>query len=294
MTLADGRAVSYSQLVELRGECYADVANADEFCRISDWAQLQLDRLGDEIERADPDVVIIVGDDQEELYSPGNIPSIALYWGQDVVTHKYGPEMPSWWDPVAQGYGMDEPHTYPGHPGFALSLIEGLIARDVDLAICNQISDPNNAGFGHAFGFPVERLFRGKSIPIIPVILNTYYPPNVLSSARCHAIGVSLKEAIEQSPQDLRVAVIASGGLSHFVVEEQLDRQVMDNLGQPGATELRAIPREALLEGSSEILNWILAAGVLTGLPLAWSEYEPVRRTAAGTGIGLGFATWRN
>lgn len=159
-----------------------------------------------------------------------------------------------------------------------------------DVAVCKDVADPAKAGFGHAFGFPVERLFRGREIPIIPILLNTYYPPNVLSPKRCLAIGAALAEAIENSPSAFRVAVLASGGLSHFVVEEELDRAVIDNLERPD--KLREVAREALLEGSSEILNWILTAGAMAGHPVRWREYEAVRRTPAGTGIGLGFAVW--
>jgi hypothetical protein len=163
----------------------------------------------------------------------------------------------------------------------------------VDLGVANAVPDPDKAGFGHAFGFPAERLFGGKEIPMVPVMLNTYYPPNVLSPARCHDIGRKLRAAIEASPEDLRVAVLASGGLSHFVVEDEIDRQLLEGLADPEGAALRALPREALLEGSSEILNWILTAGAVSHLPLAWSAYEPIRRTPAGTGIGCGFAIWQ-
>lgn len=194
---------------------------------------------------------------------------------------------------VAEGYGMDETHVFPGHAAFARQLIDGLIDREVDLGVANAVPDPEKAGFGHAFGFPAERLFGGKAIPMVPVMLNTYYPPNVLTPARCHDIGRKLRAAIEAIPDDLRVAVLASGGLSHFVVEEELDRSVVDGLADPAGTALRQIPRAALLEGSSEILNWVLTAGAVSHLPLEWVAYEPIRRTPAGTGIGCGFAVWQ-
>ena len=54
---------------------------------------------------------------------------------------------------------------------------------------------------------------------------------------------------------------MASGGLSHFVVDEELDRRVMCALETGDAATLRAIPRPALKSGSSEILNWVLGTG---------------------------------
>jgi len=59
------------------------------------------------------------------------------------------------------------------------------------------------------------------------------------------------------------------------------------------AEVLRALPIEALRSGSSEILNWVLAAGALERLRVTWADYVPVYRTPAGTGVGLGFVVWK-
>lgn len=294
LTVADGRSMDYAQLAAERGEHYADVAQPQMFVELAKKGQEHLDLLADEIEKAAPDVVIIVGDDQAELYSRGNMPALALFWGEQVIMHNMPEELPPWMKTMAKGYAMDEQHVFPGHPALAEDIITGLMDCGVDLTVCQDVPDPAKAGFGHAFGFPVKRLFRGREIPIIPFMLNTYFPPNVPTSERCFHVGAMLRKAIESSPLDLRVAIVASGGLSHFVVEEALDRSVVDGLGDPAGTALRKIPREALLEGSSEILNWILTAGAVSHLKLASAEYIPVRRTPAGTGIGLAFAVWKN
>jgi hypothetical protein len=176
---------------------------------------------------------------------------------------------------------------------FELDLINSLMDQEIDLAIADRVPNPETAGFGHAFGFPAERLFGDREIPMIPILLNTYFPPNVMTPKRCWDVGSRLRRAIEASPLDLRVAVLASGGLSHFVVEEEFDRAVMKGLAEPDGERLRNLPRCALLEGTSEVLNWIMTAGAVAPMPLAWSEYEAIRRTPAGTGIGCGFAVWK-
>ncbi|MBN8816501.1 MAG: hypothetical protein J0J06_13765 [Sphingomonas sp.] len=293
LTLADGRMLSYDQLVQERGEPYTAVATSEKFSELAQVSQAELDKLGEAIAEAQPDVVVIVGDDQDELYSPGNMPALAIFWGQKVIMHAMPDDLPPWMKSMAKGYAMDARHEFAGHPELALDIIKGMMDRGADLAICKDVPDTNEAGFGHAFGFPVQRLFGGKKIPIIPVMLNTYFPPNVLSANRCFDIGVMLREAIEASKLDLRVAIIASGGLSHFVVEEELDRSVVEGLKDPTGAALRALPREALLQGSSEILNWVVTAGAVAHLPLRSATYTPVRRTPAGTGIGLAFATWK-
>ncbi len=293
LTLADGRSLSYDELVAERGEKYADVATPKKFEELSDACQAELDNLKQVIANASPDVVVIVGDDQDELYTPGNTPSVGVFWGDTVVMHNHNVEQfPDWMKSMAQGYAMDAQHKFPGHTKLALEIINGLMDRDVDITVCKDVPDPEKAGFGHAFGFPVKRLFGGREIPIIPIMLNTYFPPNVPTARRCFDVGQQLRDTIEESDSDLRVAVLASGGLSHFVVEEELDRQVLAGLGDPDGEALRAIPREALLEGSSEILNWVLTAGAVSHLKLQSANYFPVRRTPAGSGVGMGFAVW--
>jgi OH-DDVA oxygenase/3-O-methylgallate 3,4-dioxygenase len=122
--------------------------------------------------------------------------------------------------------------------------------------------------------------------------VNTYYPPNVPSAARCYALGKALRRAIEAWPASQRVAVIASGGLSHFVVDEDLDHRVLDGITARDAGTLGSLPRDQLRSGNSEILNWIAAAGALEGLAATVVGYVPGYRTPAGTGAGMAFARW--
>lgn len=295
LNLSDGRWLNYEQLLAEVGPRYAGVANTAELSRQADICERSLDRLGETLRSVSPDIVLIVGDDQEELFSLSNNPALSVFYGAEIKTNdKYGrPEMPEWMKTVSRGYGMDRVQVFPGAPDFARELIVGLSERHVDVAACAAVERPEKNGFGHAFGFVIKRLFAQMSMPVVPILLNTYYPPNVPTAARCHDIGRALREVIDASPRRARVAIVASGGLSHFVVDEQLDRTVLEGL-QPGNGELlRNIPRAALNSGSSEILNWVLMAGALGGLPLQWLEYQPIYRTPAGTGVGVAFGCWQ-
>ncbi len=295
LNLSDGSWVSYDELNATVLDRYADVATPEVFERKSTSAQAALDRLADEIEAADPQVVVIVGDDQDELYSKKNMPAVALYYGDEIITHEHEvlaqAGTPAWAEKVTRGWAVDKIHRFPGAPELALELIEGLLARDVDIGACGEVEDPAKAGFGHAYGFVLTRLFR-KSIPVVPILLNTYYPPNVLSPRRCVAIGRALREAIESSKSDVRVAIVASGGLSHFVVDEELDKFVLEAFETGNVSALETIPRGALNGGSSEILNWVMTAGAIEHLRPKWMHYVPVQRTPAGTGIGMAFGAW--
>ena len=294
LNLSDGRFISYDDLAEENGAPYGDIATEAKFLEIEAASQTALDRVADRLAAVAPDVVVIIGDDQAELFSHANMPAMSIFYGEEILTHEkhLTPQTPGWIGTVMKGYAMDEVHSFPGQAQFALELIRGLIDEDVDIAAAAKVEDPLKAGFGHAYGFIIERLFQGRAIPVVPVLLNTYYPPNAPTARRCYDIGVKLARIIERSPSDLRVAVAASGGLSHFVVDEKLDHKVLKAIREKDAQTLRGLSRGELNSGSSEILNWVMAAGMSEHLTNDWSEYFPAYRTPAGTGTGIAFATW--
>ena len=141
-------------------------------------------KLGDALAEANPDLVIIVGDDQAELFSQANQPAFAIFNGEAMVTHvgKYAEGAPDWLRQVGRGYLMESNYTLPASPVFATQLIEGLVDLDVDVASVAGIDDPEKAGFGHAYGFIVKRLFR-RSIPVVPVLLNMWPLATSLAAA---------------------------------------------------------------------------------------------------------------
>jgi 3-O-methylgallate 3,4-dioxygenase len=85
---------------------------------------------------------------------------------------------------------------------------------------------------------------------------------------------------------------MASGGLSHFVVDEALDESVIAALRAKDFAALARLDPEILKAGSSEIRSWIVTAAAAADLDLAWADYIPAYRTPALTGTGLGFARW--
>ena len=292
----DGRLVSYDDLVKERGEPYLKESDPAGFPAMASKAEAALDRLAAQLRAAEPDVVLVVGDDQGELFGPENFPAMAIYRGEELVMkpseHLKG--MPPWADQKFwSGYRMDLPHRYPGAPELALDLVHGLIRQGVDVASSDRVLDPSVRGFGHAFGFVIERLMKDVNVPMLPVMLNTYYPPNTPTAARCYEVGTKIATALAASSNPARVAVVASGGLSHFLCEEAFDRRIVAALQTNDADTLCAIPQEAMLSGSSEIRNWIMVSGMVTGLKSDYTEYIPVHRTPLGSGIGLAFMSWK-
>ena len=291
----DGRLMSYEALVAERGEPYSAQSDPALFPALVQRAEQALDRLAQAIRAARPDVLVVVGDDQGELFGPENMPALSVFCGDELVMRpaEFLEHAPPWTTSEFWArYRMDLPHRYPGAPGLAADLVRGLIRQGVDVGVVRRVDDPAQRGFGHAFGFVIQRLMRDGAVPMLPVLLNTYFPPNTPTAARCFEIGTKICAALAASASAARVAVIASGGLSHFLCEEAFDRRFLAALRARDIDLLAQVPQEALLSGSSEIRNWITVAGMVGHLELDFMEYIPVRRTPLGTGIGLAFVTW--
>jgi 3-O-methylgallate 3,4-dioxygenase len=179
---------------------------------------------------------------------------------------------------------------YPCHPALALHLTEGLTAEGFDITAVKALVGEQFEG--HAYSFVHRKYMRDAPVPIVPFFLNTYYPPNVPTPARCRDLGLAMRRLIGSFPADLRVGVMASGGLSHFLVNETLDNQVVGALRTRDLDALAALPPHLLRTGSSEIRNWICVSAAIEGMDLDWLSYVPAYRSRALTGVGLCFAHW--
>ncbi|HTV89306.1 MAG TPA: hypothetical protein VME41_09845, partial [Stellaceae bacterium] len=222
-----------------------------------------------------------------------NMPGILVYYGETIRNMPLAPPPgePSWgWKANARWHEEKVPRDYPVDVGLARHLIDALIDREFDISASNGLEE--GMGEGHAIGFVHRRIMQEPMVPVVPVAINTYYPPNQPTPQRCYKLGQAIRAAVASYPKDLRVGIIGSGGLSHFVVDEALDRGFLDMLKKKDGAGIQATPRARLNSGSSEIRNWIAVAGAVEHLDLKWSLYEPGYRTPAGTGTGLGFAYW--
>jgi 3-O-methylgallate 3,4-dioxygenase len=286
----DGRPCRFDELLSRR---HRDLDRAS-FEKNYRRCQEALDRLARVLEEAAPDAVVVIGDDQKELFQEDNLPAILVFRGESLVNKKRLPKPgePSWWsDALAQYYGRSEDELHPVEAKLARHLIESLIENEFDVAQSDAL--PQGHGEGHAFAFVHSRLLRHRPVPVVPVFLNTYYPPNQPTPRRCVRLGRAIRRAVESFPGNSRVAVVGSGGLSHFVVDEELDQLVLGALADDDVETLTSLPQAKLHSGTSEIRNWLAMYGASSHLSHGWTDYVPAYRTSAGTGTGCAFAFWR-
>ncbi len=282
---------SFDELARDADGRFADQLSPDVWEESWKRCQGALDRLREDFRRVAPDAVVIVGDDQRELFDETNQPAMSISAAAEMTTGVIDPHDSEFLKEAVAAYLMDKEFTFAGQAELAADLVRGLMQEGVDIGW--MAGAPAGKGFGHAYGFPIYRFLLPDPVPVIPFMLNTYYPPNQPSPRRCFQLGQALRAAAAASDLDLRVAVLASGGLSHFVVDEDLDRKVFDAMQRGDSEALCTLPAELLNSGSSEIRNWITAAGAMEGRSVAWSEYVPIVRSEAGTGCGMGFLAWQ-
>jgi len=129
---------------------------------------------------------------------------------------------------------------------------------------------------------------------MVPFMLSRYLP-NQATAARCYALGSALRQAIKSWDTDLRVGLMASGGLSHQIIDEELDHQVIDALVGKDRTALCALETERLnrAPGTPETLNWVTVGAAMDPAPMTLVDYLPCYRSRAGTGHGVTFGYWR-
>jgi 3-O-methylgallate 3,4-dioxygenase len=287
----DGNAVSYEQLLAQapKGIDWSLKKTAERVAA----CERHIERLARAIAEAKLDALVVVGDDQKEQYFEDNLPAFLVYCGRTIVNgvQALPAGAPEYWRRArSQYHEPHEPREYPVAADLALHLVESLVEREFDIAYGQSLPRPR--GEGHAFGFVHRRLLARQLLPVVPVVVNTYYPPNQPRPGRCYRLGQALRASIESFPGEQRVGILASGGLSHFTIDEALDRRVLSACREGNAAALAAIPSAKLNSGSSEIRNWIVTAGAAETLRVAWQEYEPLYRTPAGTGCGMAFAAW--
>ncbi|MEA2639099.1 MAG: 3-O-methylgallate 3,4-dioxygenase [Chloroflexota bacterium] len=295
-----GKQYNFEQLHELRAGDHFEREITDEKRKARhDACQAAIAHLGETLDRVAPDVCVILGDDQHESFHDDNMPTFSVYWGQTVDDERPVE------DERSRQFGLmttplsNAPEGRVSHPTDAVlgrHIIESMMEYGFDVSHSKQLPKGRRGDvIGHAFNFAYRRLMNNEVIPNVPIFVNTYYPPNQPTMKRCWDFGVALRQAIESMDSAARVAVIASGGLSHFVVEEDLDQHILEGLKEGTPDKLTDMPNSHFNSGTSEIRNWVILGGAIAGdgLQMSLIDYVPCYRSVAGTGFGGAFAEWQ-
>lgn len=213
--------------------------------------------LGRRLELAKPDALIVFGSDHMETFFLQSVPTFSIIAGERANTAFAGRT----WAPRI-------------HQALVEAVLEGLVRRDFDMTYSQD------AILGHSFAAPWEWVLAGRDIPVIPIFINTYLPP-LPSARRCAALGKAIAEIVASRPE--RVALLASGGMSHYPgtrkyykPDYDFDRWCIGELENGHNDSFLNLSPEQLDEvGNTEMLPWAPVLGAIGEQHMQLLSYQP-------------------
>jgi protocatechuate 4,5-dioxygenase beta chain len=203
-----------------------------------------------------PDVVIAIYNDHASAFSVELIPTFAIGCAAE-------------FPPADEGWGPRPVPVVKGHPELASHIATSVILDEFDLTICNKME------VDHGLTVPLNLVFGSPKewpCPIIPIAVNVVqYPPP--TGHRCYMLGNAIRKAVDSYPEDLKIVVFGTGGMSHQIsgpraglINSKFDKAFLDGLTK-NPKKLAAMPhieymREAGAEGI-ELVMWHVMRGAL-------------------------------
>jgi aromatic ring-opening dioxygenase catalytic subunit (LigB family) len=236
--------------------------------------------MGRRFREAKPDVLVVLTPDHWVNFFIDNMPSVCIGVGE---THDGPPE------PWMKAAPLKSP--WRGDPEFGLYLAERAFEKGFEPTLSYHLS------MDHGVAIPLWRMGLSSLPPIVPFFINAVEPP-MISVRRCIDWGDFLKRAIEAYPKKLRVAILATGGLSHSIgehdmgrIDEPFDKECLDHFRSgnvPALVDFLEKKVESAGNGAAEVRNWVMAHGAVAGRGFDLIGYHPYPEWY----VGCAFATW--
>jgi hypothetical protein len=143
-----------------------------------------------------PDALVMIGDDQGDMFDDANNPTFSIYTGDE----------PIWGRSARDPFGTPPPErtrvVFPQHAALARHLLAGLVERGFDVANIGRFDPRGNParGVSHMVSNLVPEVDPGLGIPLVCVFLNEYYPP-LPSAARCARLGATAPSGSRSTPR---------------------------------------------------------------------------------------------
>jgi hypothetical protein len=237
-----------------------------------------------------PDALIMIGDDQGDMFDLANNPTFAVYTGSEPI---WGVSVH---DPIDTLPEQRTRITFPTHSELATYILKGLVKKGFDMASVGKFEPRGNPqrGVSHMVSNLVPEVDPQHEIPLVCLFMNEYFPP-LPTAERCAQLGRALTDILADRPE--RIAIYASGGLSHFPgefnagwIDTALDDWILERLAQnelEALNHLFTFDSINLRSGTGEVRAWISVAAAMNR-PARVVEYVPAHCTLTG----CGFAYW--
>jgi aromatic ring-opening dioxygenase catalytic subunit (LigB family) len=238
--------------------------------------------LGRRINAARPDVLIVFSPDHWVNFFLDNLPALCIGVGE---MHAGPPE------PWLSAF----PHKQmAGHAALAQHVLERAYADGFEPAVSYKLA------LDHGFCIPLWKADLDPLPAIVPVIINTVEPP-FPSPSRCFEFGHSIADAVRSFPGSLRVALLATGGLSHSIgeatmgaIDEAFDRECLQHMAAGNRDALITFLDQRLPaagNGAAEVRNWVAAHGAASAAGAR--GFDLIHYSAMPEiYVGCGLASW--
>lgn len=225
---------------------------------------------------ARPDVLVMFVNDHLQNFAYDNVPAFCVGLADAYPA------------PSAGGAGLMRipPRQVPGAPDWARALLEAGLEGGIDFAYSYEIESWDE------ISVPLHFLVPEGGVPIVPVYINCGAPP-LPSPRRCHAVGGFVGAFIRSRRATERVALLATGGISHWVgtpetgrINTDFDHRMLDHVARGDVEPLLRltwadIEREGG-NGGQEIRNWLALLGAVPGWKGEVLAYEPLAEWITG------------
>jgi len=204
-----------------------------------------------------PDVCIIVYNDHGSNFSLKNVIPFGLGLAKEYL-------------PADEGYGRRPVPTFQGHPELSCHLAEHFNEKEFDVAMSFELD------VDHGFSVPASIMFgedcQEWPCKFIPLYVGVVQYPQPKGN-RCYNLGRAIREAVDSFPEDITVAIVGTGGLSHQLqgpraglINQEYDKKWLDGLiNDPETTKdisVTELIRETGSEGAEAIM-WLTMRGAL-------------------------------
>ena len=228
------------------------------------------------ISKIAPDVVILVYNDHASAFSVELVNTFVLG-----VADTYAPH--------DEGYGPRPVPDVQGHGKLASHILESLVLDEFDMALANEMT------VDHGLTVPLTVMYDKPAawpVKVIPLCVNVIKYPQPTGN-RCFNLGRALRRAVESYPENLKVAVFGTGGMSHQLqgeraglINKDFDTRFLDALCDTPEqlTSLTHVDymRDAGSEGI-ELIMWLTMRGAMQSPQEIYRFYHvPMSNTAAG------------
>lgn len=228
-----------------------------------------------------PDVVLVVYNDHANAIDLSLVPTFAIGTAASYSV-------------ADEGWGSRPVPTVMGHPALATHLVESLIDDEFDITVAQELE------VDHGLTVPLSVYCPEPGdawpCPVVPILVNVLQYPQP-TAARCYALGKAIGRAVASYPENIKVAIFGTGGMSHQLagaraglINPTFDRMFLQTIETDPESLAKITREEYVREAGSEgieMIMWLVMRGAMNDdiTRITETYHVPASNTAAALAL---------